>query len=154
MLTDKHINFAQALLCRKFKSVAGFQSTLTLHKAKRISTKNAPRFLQIIHCRGCHWIVASTVGTYPKALVYDSLYTSIDKETLALLKQILGAKVSIELGNRPKQNGTADCGLFAIATCVSIATGNQPKNYIQQSMHNHLLVCFESFTFTEFPCND
>ena len=56
-----------------------------------------------------------------RALVYDSLHTSIDKETLALLKQILGANIRIELGNRPKQNGTADRGIFAIATCVSIA---------------------------------
>jgi len=86
--------------------------------------------------------------------MYDSFYTSIDKETLAILKQILGAKVSVQLGNGLKQDGTADCELFAIATCVSLATtGNQPKNFIQQSMRNHHLFCFESFTFTEFPCN-
>jgi len=83
----------------------------------------------IIHCRGCHWIVASIVRSYPKAVVYDSLYTSIDKET-AILKQILGAKVSVELGNGSKQDDTANCGLFAIATCVSLATSNQPKNFI------------------------
>ena len=147
-MTDKHINFGQACCAG---SLTGLQSTLTLHKAKKIVTKTAPRFLQIIHCRGCHWIVASTVGSYPKAVVYDSLYTSIDKETLALLKQLLGAKVSVELGNEPKEDGTADCGLFSIATCVSLATNNQPKNFIQQSMCNHLLHCFESFTFTEFP---
>ena len=116
MLTDKHMNFAQALLCKNYKSLAGLQSTLTLHKSKKIPAKIAPRFLQIIHCRGCHWIVASTVGSYPKAVVYDSLYTSVDKETLTLLKQMLGSKVIIELGNGPKQDGTADCGLFAIAT--------------------------------------
>ena len=135
MLTDKHINFAQGLLCRKFKSVAGFQSTLTLHKAKRISTKKAPRFLQIIYCRGCHWIVASTVGTYPKALVYDSLYTSIDKETLTILKQILGAKVSIELGNRPKQNGTADCELFVIATCTYVNCYWKPTEKLHSTVY-------------------
>ena len=152
MLTDKHINFAQALLCRKFKSIAGLQSTLTLHIVKKIAARSAPRVLQIIHCRGCHWIVTSTVGSYPKILVYDSLYSSIDDETLALLKQMFGTKVSVELGNGPKQDGTADCGLFAIATCVSIATDDQPKNFIQQSMCDHLLLCFESFNFTTFPC--
>ena len=36
---------------------------------------------------------------------------------------MLGSKVIIELGNGPKQDGTADCGLFAIATSVSLATG-------------------------------
>ena len=78
--------------------------------------------------------MASTVGSYPKAVVYDSLYTSVDKETLALLKQMLGSNVIVELGNEPKQDGTADCGLFAIATCVSLATGSQPKDFIQRSM--------------------
>lgn len=145
------MNFAQALLHKNYKSLAGLQSTLTLHKSKKIPAKIAPRFLQIIHCRGCHWIVASTVGSYPKAVVYDSLYTSVDKETLALLKQMLGSKVIIELGNGPKQDGTADCGLFAIATSVSLATGSQPKDFIQLSMRDHLLLCFENFTLSTFP---
>jgi len=154
MLTDKHVNFAQALLLRKFKPIAGLQSTLTLHKAKKVAARSAPRFLQIIHCRGCHWIVASTVGTYPKVIVYDSLYSSIDKETLVILKQMLGPRVTVELGIGPKQDGTADCGLFAIATCVSLATGDKPKQFIQQSMRDHLVLCFESFNITMFPCID
>jgi len=86
--------------------------------------------------------VVSTVRSYPKVVVYDSLYNSIDKETLAILKQILGVKVSVQLGNGLKQDGTANCGLFAIATCVPLVTVNQPKNFIQQSMRNHLLVFF------------
>ena len=81
-------------------------------------------------------------GDLLRTLVYNSLHTSIDKETLAILKRILGADVSTELGNRPKQNGTANCGIFAIATCVSIATGSQLKNYIQRCIHNHVLVFF------------
>ena len=151
MLTDKHINFAQALLRKNYKSLAGLQSTCTLHKSKKIAAKIAPRFLQMIHCRGCHWIVASTLGSYPKAMVYDSLYTSIDEETLALLKKMLGFKVVIELGSGPKQDGTTDCGLYAIATSVSLATGSQPKDFIQPSMRDHLLLCFENFTLSTFP---
>ena len=76
--------------------------------------------------------MASTVGSYPKVVAYDSLYTSVDKETLALLKQMLGSKVIVEPGNGPKQDGTADCGLFAIATCVSLATGSQTKDFSGQ----------------------
>ena len=49
------------------------------------------------------------------------------------------------------QDGTADCGLFAIATSVSLATGSQPKDFIQQSMRDHLLLCFENFTLSTFP---
>ena len=89
-------------------------------------------------------------GDLLRTLVYDSLHTSIDKETLALLKQILGANVSTELGNRPLQNGTANCGIFAIATCVSIATGSQLKNYIQQCIHNHPLVFLKVLSLLNF----
>ena len=71
--------------------------------------------------------MASTVGTYPKVVVYDFLYSSIHKETVAILKQILGPRVTVELESGPKQDGTADCRLFAIATCVSLATGEKPK---------------------------
>jgi len=35
---------------------------------------------------------------------------------------MFGAKVEIEVVNGPKQDGTTDCGLFAIATCVSLAS--------------------------------
>lgn len=60
-------------------------------------------------------------------VVYDSLYSSIDKETLALLKQMLGTKDSVELGNGLKQKRAIDCGLFAVATCVSLANETNQK---------------------------
>ena len=64
---------------------------------------------------------------------------------------MLGFKVVIELGSGPKQDGTTDCGLYAIATSVSLATGSQPKDFIQPSMRDHLLLCFENFTLSTFP---
>ena len=114
-MTDKHIYFAQKLLSRKFR-VNGLQSTLTLTKSKRLTTKSASNALQILHCKGCHWIAAFTVNTYPKLAVYDSLYSSIDEATVKILKQMFGAKVEVEVRDGPKQDGTSDCGLFAIAT--------------------------------------
>ena len=76
------------------------------------------------------------------------------KKTVAILKQMLGPRVTVELESGPKQDGTADCGLFAIATCVSLATGEKPKQFIQRSMRDHLVLCFESFNFTMFPFSD
>ena len=136
--------FCSGIIAQEVQVIGGLQSTLTLHKSKKIPAKIAPRFLQIIHCRGCHWIVASTVGSYLKVVLYGSLYTS-------LLKQMLGSKVIVELGSGLKQDSTADCGLFAIATCVSLATGSQPKDFIQRSMRDHLLLCIEKFTLSIFP---
>ena len=153
-LTDKHINFAQKLLSRKFR-VNRLQSTLTLTKSKRLTAKSASNALQILHCKGCHWIAASTVNTYPKLAVYDSLYSSIDEATVKILKQMFGAKVEVEVRDGPKQDGTSDCGLFAIATCVSIASsGILPTKFDQSKMRRHLIECFEQLELEPFPVAD
>ena len=151
-MTDKHINFAQKLLSRKFKLISGLRSTLTLSKPKRLTTKSLSKTLQILHCRGCHWIVASTINTHPKVAVYDSLYSTIDEATEKTLKQIFGAKVKIEVADGPKQDGTTDCGLFAIATCVAIASDvTLPNKFDQSAMRKHLVECFEKLSLEPFP---
>ena len=109
MLTDKHINFAQRLHKKLL------QSTLTLTKSRKIPVKSASSTLQIMHCRGCHWISASTIKSYPKVIVHDSIY--VDEATMKILKQMFGAKVKVQVEGS-KQDGTTDCGIFAIATFV------------------------------------
>ena len=149
MLTDKHINFAQRLLHGKFKTVSGLQSTLTLSKSRKIPVKSASNTLQIMHCRGCHWIYASTVKNYPKIIVYDSIYSSVDEATMKILKQMFGVKVVVQV------DGTADCGLFAIAGCVSLASiGIVPKIFDQSKMRKHLVECFENLNLIPFPITD
>ena len=75
-----------------------------------------------------------TVGNYFIAAVYNSLYSSVSKETLAFLKQMLGIKVSVELRNGMKQDAI-DC-LQLPHMYLSL------ENSIQQSMVmcNHLLL--------------
>ena len=152
MLTDKHINFAQRVLQRKFKIIYGLQSTLTLSKSRKVPARSASNTLQIIHCRGCHWISASTIKSYPKVIVYDSIYSSIDQATIKILKQMFGVKAEVQVGEGPKQDGTSDCGLFAIATCVSLASsGILPKKFDQSKMREHLVECFENLNLLPFP---
>ena len=131
MLTDKHINFAQVILKYQFNNVSGLQSTLIVHRAKRMSSINASRMLQVLHCKGCHWVAISTIENFPHIMVYDSSFTFVDQDTQKLLKQLLGTKIDIRVG-RQKQEGSVDCGLFAIATCVSLAAGGQPHRFIQE----------------------
>ena len=48
---------------------------------------------------------------------------------------------------------TVDCGLFAIATCVSLASsGILPKKFDQSKMRGHLVECFENLNLISFPC--
>ena len=152
-LTDKHMNLAQNLVSSKYKNVYGLESTLTLHKAKRIPARCAKNFLQIMHCRSNHWIVASTILSYPRVTVYDSLYDTVDDNTSKILKQVLGTKVEVDINNDKKQVGFNDCRLFAIANCVSLAGSNTPSsNFDQAKMRQHLVDCIESLNLTMFPC--
>ena len=51
------------------------------------------------------------------------------------------------------QNGSADCGLFAIAFASVIAKREDPScyNFNQQTMRDHLHQCLSNGVFTDFP---
>ena len=85
-------------------------------------------FLQIIYCRTNHWVVASTILSHPKVVVYDSLFNSVDANTTSILKQLFGPTVEVMVNNDRKQVGTEDCGLFAIANCICLAERSLPAN--------------------------
>ena len=144
MLTDKHINFSKDYSIENLITISGLQSTLTLSKSRKMSFKYASNALQIIYCRGCHWISTSMINSYPKVIVYDSMYSSTDEGKMKIL--MFGVKVEVQVGEGPKQDGTADCGLFAIATCVSLAnSGVIPKKFDQSKVREHLVERFEKF---------
>ena len=55
-----------------------------------------------------------------KVKVYDSVYTTINKETKAAISNLYGPIVSPRLVNISKQKGGADCGLFVIAIATTL----------------------------------
>ena len=73
---------AQGLLKQQFSKVTGLKSTLLQAKKKKKKKKtkkpakeNDKLKIQIVHCRGDHWIAASTVfAADDEAKVYDSVY--------------------------------------------------------------------------------
>lgn len=68
LLNDNHINFAQRLLIHQFP-LTGLQYTILQTRKPAKKTKDG---LQIIHDRGNHWLVASTIGC-GVIQVYDSV---------------------------------------------------------------------------------
>ena len=103
MLTDKHTNFAQSILKHQFNDVSGLRSTLIVHRAKRMSSINASRMLQVLQCRGCHWIAFSIIENFPQIMVYDSSFSFVDQDTQKLLKQLLGTKIDIRVGGQNRR---------------------------------------------------
>jgi len=85
--------------------------------------------------------------------VYNSVYTTINKETKAVISNLYGSTVSPFLVNISKQKGGADCGLFAIAIATTLALGLDPAaiTFQQSILHKHLVYCLENGKFSMFP---
>ena len=86
-LTDLSMNLAQQLINNQFPAINGLQSTLLQNKP-RIGAAPMDQ-LQIIHSRGDHWIVASTVGSNgDEVQVCDSVYNTLDQTTLGVIANL------------------------------------------------------------------
>ena len=99
-LSDIHVNVAHQLLKKQFPNLSGLFSMLLLSKLKN-PIPACESALQILHIKGNHWIVTSTNGCQlGEVKLFDSLYRSIDTETIALVSLIFGKdicdKVDIE----------------------------------------------------------
>jgi len=108
---DMMINAAQIMHKDQFPELMGFQLTLLLQQPR---FQNDKPYIQIIFDREDHLIVASTIFTkHGQIKVYDSIYTTINKETEVVIYNLFGPTVSLCLVcNINKQKGGADCGLL------------------------------------------
>ena len=147
-LSDKHVNYAQSLLRSQFSHIDGWRETLLLHKVQRKIQKG----LQIVFTRGNHWILASTLSGCGIE-VFDSLYTTIDKETEKVIFEAFETedKPKLTMSKMSQQKGSNDCGVFAIAAATALAFGLVPIPLQQSLMREHLLKCFEDNAMTPFP---
>ena len=147
-LDDYHINFAQNLIKIQF-NIEGLQ--LTLLQKSCVPTVNQ---LQIVHTRGNHWIVASTILSSPGVVtVYDTLYDTVDSDTGDVILNLFGGNLKINMATIQKQRGASDCGVFSIANAVQLAKKSDPAkiSYIQWKMRSHLIKCFSQSKLTSFP---
>ncbi len=159
-LNDLHINYAQKVLQQQFPGITGLQSTLHQQKlpSQRTASQKKPtdKHVQIIHSRGNHWIVASTIhSARGEVKVYNSVYNSFNTETKAIISNLFRVSHDIQMAKLQKQDGGNDCGLFAIAVSSALASGLDPTkmNFDQERMRSHFVSCFELGTITLFPTN-
>ena len=148
-LTDKHINFANCLISCQFPRIGGLRTTLLQTRYYCFP----PESIQAIFYKHCeHWIVASNMLTndYNTVNVYDFL---LDQENTDIILRIFQnhnnnekKAVTIVMKNLQRQEGSTDCGLFAIAVMASLAHREDPSSvtYDQNKMRKHLLECFSS----------
>ena len=141
---------------KQFPKVGGLQSTLYQSKKKKKRLEdcnNVKDQIQVIHSRGDHWIVASSVGSKDGLVcVYDSVYSNIDNATTEVISNLFGT-TSTKMIAVQRQRGGVDCGLFAIAMATAIAFGIDPasQEFNQREMRTHLVKCFDEKVMLLFP---
>ena len=92
--------------------------------------RNDKNTIQVVHLEAeKHWVTISTIGCDDNTVnLYDSSLTtvplSVEQAIVALLKSKCPVTVNAE--NVVKQVGSADCGVYALAYCTSLALGNNP----------------------------
>ena len=152
-LNDRHIDFAERILLNQFPGVGGLGCTLFQKKAPAEKIKNG---IHIIHDRGNHWIVASTIScTRNTVKIYDSIYNSVEEETKGVVMNLfhLSDDPNFQVVETQKQVGSEDCGLFAIATTTAILFGvcMTGIEFNQHQMRLHCMKCFDRQIFSLFP---
>ena len=97
--------------------------------------------------------------TRPKAFLIDSLGLLMELSTDTVLQisnlvNTVKSTLNIEKLSIQQQNGTFDCGLFAIAFALESCLNQnsiQDVSFDQKQMRNHLLSCFEKGKISPFP---
>ena len=128
----------------------GFRSTLYQSKEPEKRIKHG---VQVIHDRGNHWILASTMGCADNMVkIY---YTSVDDKTKKVVINLfdISSEPRVEVMKTQKQRGGKDCGLFAIATATAIMLNINMLEikFDQKEMRQHLVNCYTTQTFSMFP---
>jgi len=85
------------------------------------------------------------------------MFARLDVETRTTIKRIFGLKSveGLRMVDMQCQEGTSDCGLFAIAVITSLLFGEDPSNvvYKQNNLRGHLIECFTAGKLSLFPKN-
>ena len=128
-LTDLHISSACELLQGQFPTLAGFQDSI---KSQNCSFQRIDNpYVQIIHTDGNHCITLSGIHA-SLVKVYDSIKTSISNDTKKQIASLMVADkkhIDVHIENTQYQQGSSDCGLYAIAFITEICFGNKPASY-------------------------
>jgi hypothetical protein len=154
-LNDSIISAAQSLLKKQSPTVGGLQPPY-LGQTCGFDIQSG-EFVQILHDGHGHWVTVSTVGAEDGAevYIYDSMYPSVGTYTKKEVASILCTKKAIKLKimDVQMQAGGCDCGLFAIAFAIALASRIPPGKFMfdQSEMRKHLYTCLQKGQIVMFP---
>ena len=149
------IDASQTLLAHKFKHFDGFQTVGCGYSMTFCIQRKG--FVQILYDEvRHHWLPVASVSNgidEPVLNVYDSLFHTASSHTKKQIDCIVNIRIKLNFMDVTCQNGSDDCGLFAVAYATTICYGKKPEKFIfdQGLMRRHLLKCLENKLMEEFP---
>ncbi|KAK3101764.1 hypothetical protein FSP39_006184 [Pinctada imbricata] len=143
----------------QFPEMAGLQSSaLAIEMNFR---KHVDQFIQIINRSpefdGSHWLTITNINCEPGEIsICDSAFDDLPTmETMAICSLIdpPGMHVKVRILDVMQQNNGYDCGIYAIASMVSLAFGKDvtKQRYDRRKLRSHLFNCIEWKKFSPFP---
>ena len=100
--------------------------------------------------------MSNGIDDEPVVNVYDSLFHTASSHTKKQIACIVNAaypRIKLNFMDVTCQNGSDNCGLFAVAYATTICYGKKPEKFIfdQGLMRRHFLKCLENNLMAEFP---
>lgn len=167
LLNDIHINAAQMLLKKQFSHINGLQCPQYQLSRPLVDCRNV---IQILHLHNDitkknnidHWGVISTNGYGNDCEMtfqyYDSAYSTLQCNSEEIICHLLTTsskcfRIKVNIMPTPKQSGSSDCGLYAIAIATALAYNLNPSSLIfaQSEMREHFLQCLLNRKLEPFP---
>ena len=115
--------------------------------------------MQIIYISPGHWACLSNkFSSVDSVDLFDSLRTLTEDDS-TILPQVCcilhtpEPSITANVVNVGLQEGSSDCGLFAIAMAYDLCAGVDPatRQYVQSEMRNHLHSCINNKQLKPFP---
>lgn len=155
-LNDKLINAGHQMLKSQYGDLVSGLQDVTRSRTLTMDVETG-EFVQILNKSDCHWFTISTFGCkHGEIKIYDSGVKYMpywSKEEIAALVNAKCDVVTLRYMNVQHQDGTSDCGLFALAFATAIYIGTDPTSvtFNQRQMRTHYLNCIQKGHIEQFP---
>jgi hypothetical protein len=116
-------------------------------------------FIQVLYTGRNHWVTVSTLGygsDSSQVDIFDSLPPKVTDSLQNQIAALLCTKeqnITLQYKQYQQQNGSKDCGLYALAFAAMLASGNHPSavHFNQSSMRKHLHCSLNNDNLFPFP---
>ena len=160
-LTDDVIGEACRIMALQFPAMCGLHPPALL-KVPGQAPGAVGECLQVHHVNHGHWVCSYVPGRLCKRVyIVDSIVGTRVTEITSELSELYGHMRcgKLETVCMQVQSGTSDCGLFAIAAAVEIATNGLDRSiksmrrspWSQGAMRERLATCLKSKMIAPFP---